>query len=146
VTKSLPEKQTFKRSPAGSSGFTLIEILIAIAIVAIISAISFPIYKGYIDKARITIGINTLETARKSLEEYHINNGNYPPTIEMTTGEDGQGVVVLQTMLLNEFRQNFFSIESYIVSSTGYTLKARAIDTSHSLLVLTPEQVITQGL
>ena len=102
---------------ARRSGFTLIEILIAVAVVAILAALSFPIYKSYIDRAKRTVAINTLEVFRKTVEEYNMQNGVYPATINMATGVDGQGRTVLDSQLLFDFRKNFFSVVSYTSTS-----------------------------
>ena len=132
-------------TPEKSAGFTLMEILIALAIIAILSAISFPVYKSYIDKAKRTVSISTLETARKTLEDYHISYGGYPLTIDFSTGVDAQGQAVLPPALLEEFKTSLFSVDSYTATAADYTLTARAMDTNHIVLVLTPGQVVTQG-
>ena len=93
----------------------------------------------------MTVAINTLENARKVLEDYHISYGNYPSTINFTTGEDGQGMTVLPTALLGYFKSSLFSVESYATTTMDYTMTARAMDSKHSLLVLTPGQVVIQG-
>lgn len=146
MNEYFPEKIHLSKSfPARSSGFTLLEILVAIAIVAILSAISFPVYNSYIDKAKITLGISTLETIRKTFENYHSDYSSYPLSIDLATGEDGQGHVVLQRALLDEFKQHLSSMDSYFATTSDYTLTARAIDSKHTTLVLTPGQVVTQG-
>jgi len=134
-----------KVSTAKTSGFTLIEILIAIAIIAILTAIAYPVYTKSIDRAKITKGISTLETIRKVFEDYHINNADYPPALDIATGQDGTGRTVLTPALLSELNNNISSFESYIRAGDDYTLTARAIDSKHSLLVLKPGSVVLQG-
>lgn len=128
-----------------SGGFTLIEMLVAIAIIAILSAIAYPVYTSSIDKAKTTKGINTLETIRKSIETYHVDYGVYPPTLDIATGQDGAGRTVLTPQLIDEFASNLSSFESYVIGTDDYTLTARAIDTKRSLLVLKSGSVVTQG-
>lgn len=137
--------KTAANSPRRTAGFTLIELLIVIAIVAIISAISYPVYHSYIDKAKVTLGISSLETTRKALEEYHDTYGGYPQTIDFATGLDGSGKTVLNAILLDEIHRHLFAVDSYIEAAPGYTLQARAVDSNHTILVLTPKQVVTQG-
>jgi Tfp pilus assembly protein PilE len=115
------------------------------AIIAALTAIAYPFYTGYINKAKVTVGISTLETVRKTIEEYRGDHGDYPAGIDMTSGKDPFGRTVLPTALLAEFKSNLFSLESYLVTADDYTLTARAIDANHTLLVLTPGQVVTQG-
>jgi prepilin-type N-terminal cleavage/methylation domain-containing protein len=134
TTESSPHRQ----------GFTLVEILVALAIIAILSAFAFPVYRNYIDKAKVTLAISTLETVRKIMEGYHIDHGTYPVTIDFATGKDDQGSSVLEPSLLGEVKRNIYSVESYSTTAASYILNARAQDTPHTVLVLTPEQVVIQ--
>lgn len=126
-------------------GFTLIEVLIVLAIIAILAAIATPVYRTYLDKAKITLAISTLETVRKIMETYHIDYGIYPETIDFATGKDNQGRSILEPSLLGDVKKNIFSVESYTPTPYTYTLNVRAQDATHSLLVLTPSQVVIQG-
>lgn len=146
VTHAFPAGQSFRTAVARSSGFTLIEIIVVMAILAILTAIAYPFYNKYVDKAKVTVGISTLESVRKTLEDFQIDNGNYPAAIDMATGKDDLGKTVLPPALLAEFKGNLFSLESYVVTPLDYTLTARALDRNHTLLVLTPGQVVIQGL
>jgi prepilin-type N-terminal cleavage/methylation domain-containing protein len=128
-----------------SAGFTLIEMLIAIAIIAILTAISYPIYNSSIDKAKRTKGISTLETVRKAFEDYHISYNNYPPAIDISTGLDDSGKVVLTPLLVAEFNSNLSSLESYVPATDDYTLTARAIDAKRTVLVLKSGSVVIVG-
>jgi prepilin-type N-terminal cleavage/methylation domain-containing protein len=136
------DASSVSRKPAG---FTLIEMLIAIAIIAILTAISYPIYTSSIDKAKITKGISTLETVRKAFEDYHINYGSYPPALDIATGQDGTGRIVLTPQLLDEFNSNLSSFEGYALATDDFTLTARAIDSKHTHLVLKSGSVVTLG-
>lgn len=63
-----------------SAGFTLIELMVVIVILAILAAIIAPKIIGRADDARVTEGkvqIRNLETA---LKMYHLDNGQYPYT------------------------------------------------------------------
>lgn len=130
---------------SGASGFTLVEILMVLAIITVLTAITYPVYTNYIDKAKVTLGISTLENVRKTLEVYHLDNGAYPPDIDPATGRDSLGNIVMPTALLDEFKYNLYSMESYITAINSYTLTVKAKDSKRTPLVLTPRQVITQG-
>jgi prepilin-type N-terminal cleavage/methylation domain-containing protein len=128
-----------------AAGFTLVEILIVVAIVAILSSISFPVYKNYIEKAKVTVAINTLESVRKAMEIYYIDSHLYPAALDFASGLDGQGHVVLPPDQLADFNRNIFSVESYSGTTAEFTLVVRAIDSKHTLLTLTSAQGIVQG-
>ncbi|HFC53193.1 MAG TPA: prepilin-type N-terminal cleavage/methylation domain-containing protein [Gammaproteobacteria bacterium] len=61
----------------GNKGFTLIELMIVVAILAIITTIAVPAYTGYIKTAQRTEGWNNLNSLQIALEEYYIENGKY---------------------------------------------------------------------
>ena len=54
-------------------GFTLIEVLIAVAIVGIITAVALPSYRDYVTRGRLTEGFSALSTVQGSLEQYWSN-------------------------------------------------------------------------
>ena len=56
------------------TGFTLIEIMITVAILAIISAIAIPIYQGYIAEARIGTAITDIRQAELILNDRFLDN------------------------------------------------------------------------
>ena len=130
---------------ARAAGFTLIEILVVLVIVAILASFSYTYYQNYIDKARVAVAINTFNTVKRVLEDYHTSNSHYPPAIDFNTGADDQGTIVLTSELLAEINKNFHSLDSYTVTPDKYILTAHAADTKRSILILTPDLVVTQG-
>lgn len=60
-----------------SRGFTLIELMIAVAIVAILAAIAIPSYTDYIRRSRVTEAIATLSGMRVKMEQYYQDNRSY---------------------------------------------------------------------
>ncbi len=63
------------------SGFTLIEILIVIAILGTLSGIAIPVYKNYIEKARIVSAIAEISILQKEIAEYETDNNVLPNTL-----------------------------------------------------------------
>lgn len=60
-----------------STGVTLIELLMAIAIIAVISSIAIPLYSGYISTARNAEGWNNLAAIKMAEEEFFLENNTY---------------------------------------------------------------------
>lgn len=58
-------------------GMTLIEIIIALAILSIIAAIAIPSYTGYISTSRNVEGWNNLSALKLAEEEYFLENNKY---------------------------------------------------------------------
>jgi len=82
----------FKRMK-NKKGFTLIELMIVVAIVGILAAIAIPAYIDYTIRARITEVVTGYDALSTALSEYHASNGRFP-----TIGADAQPA----TMLLSD--------------------------------------------
>ena len=61
-------------------GFTLIELMIAVAIIAILSAIAIPQYSEYVMRSRITEATMTLSDQRLKMERFFQDNRSFQPT------------------------------------------------------------------
>lgn len=60
-----------------SAGFTLIEIMIAVAIIAVLAGIAIPAYNDYIREARLGAVRMNVEPLRLALEDHWLDNGSY---------------------------------------------------------------------
>lgn len=58
-------------------GFTLIEVMIVVAIVAILTAIALPSYRDYVLRGQMVDGTNGLATMQANMERYFQDNRQY---------------------------------------------------------------------
>lgn len=109
-----------KLSQSGTNGFTLIELMITIAIIAVIAGIAIPSYNGYIITARMSEADNNLAAIRLAQEEYFLENNQYfqgqTSDNTLTTASDGLWVVAKGS--------DGYNFDYVVTLSSGWTATA----------------------
>jgi type IV pilus assembly protein PilE len=111
--------------PRRAAGFTLIELMIAVAIVAIISAIAIPAFTDAVRKSRRSDAFAALSAVQQAQERWRSNNASYAPlanTAESGNPPNGLGLSTTSPSA-------YYGISLSGVGATGYTATALADST-----------------
>jgi type IV pilus assembly protein PilA len=73
------------------SGFTLIELMIVVAIIGILAAIAIPAYQNYTIRAQVTEGLTLADGYKTAIAEYYANNGTMPSIGNLTGVQQAVG-------------------------------------------------------
>lgn len=65
------------KHPVKLKGFTLIELMITVAILGVVASIAIPAYTGYIKTAKMSEAQNNLAALRLAEEEFYLENNEY---------------------------------------------------------------------
>ena len=105
-----------------SSGFTLLELMITVAIVGILAAIAIPSYNGYLKTAKMTEAQNNLAAIALAEEEYYLENNNYFTGDGWATLESASGGLWIRTK-----GSDGYNFDYAISSSSGWTATATGL-------------------
>ena len=72
-------------------GFTLIELMIVVAIIGILAAVAIPAYQDYIARSQVSEAVNLMGAVKSPLAEYIGDKGNWPNSLsEVVAGTSGK--------------------------------------------------------
>lgn len=91
MTKPRSAEQWPRQGRLRERGFTLLELLIAVAVIGILAAIAVPNYQGYVERARVSDGQAGLMQAASQMERCYTQSHSYPDSgcLQVTESPDG---------------------------------------------------------
>jgi len=99
-------------------GFTLIELMIVIAVMAILIGIALPQFRGMQEEGLIAQAKAELRTLKTAIESYYIHNGSYPTdAAAWQSALTGTSPTIVRTVLTDPFSST--SAEYQLVYSTS---------------------------
>lgn len=75
-----------KSSYTSIKGFTLIELMIVIAIIGILATLAIPAYEDYLIRSKVSEAFTFADTAKTSVSETMMTNGGIPPNSNESAG------------------------------------------------------------
>ena len=106
-----------------NTGFTLIELMIVIAILGIVTAIAIPAYNGYIASARLLEAQNNIAAIRLAEEEYFLENNSY--FTNGTFDNDALSNASGNLWSASKGDGDQVNFDYAVTSSSGYTITAK---------------------
>lgn len=114
-------------------GFTLIELMIVVAIIGILSAVALPAYSDYIARSQLSEALALLESGKSSYANYYAERGVWPAASGSVMGtisgkytaSISQGGVIASAITLTATMKGAGSVSSGI---TGATLTLSTAD------------------
>jgi type IV pilus assembly protein PilA len=94
-------------------GFTLIELMIVVAIVGILAAIALPAYQDYVIRSKMSEGVAALAACKTSISEYVSTKANWPADV------DSAGCSTLATQYVASLSVGAAGAISVAVTNTG---------------------------
>lgn len=97
----------------GARGFTLVELMIAVAVVGILATVALPSYQAHVAAARRTDAKSALLAAAQAMERYYTERGTYVGATLGTTG-----------LYPATSPNGYYAMTIVTLTADGYTLRA----------------------
>ena len=114
-----PEPLRCHGDRAAAGGFTLVEVMITCAIIAILSAIAYPSYTDFVLRGKLVEPTNALSGIRASMEQYYQDNRTYANVGTIISPCDTTQLQLQPLKNFNVTCQLTTGPEAYTITATG---------------------------
>lgn len=102
-------------------GFTLVELMVVVAIIGIIAAIGYPSYQGYIANTYQARAVTDLKACALALDRYYSNDFSY-------IGADTSNICASYSPSDGDAANKKYTISYVSLTKTNYVIKASPVD------------------
>jgi len=132
-------------------GFTLIELMIVVAIIGILAAIAIPAYQDYTIRAQVSEGLSLADGAKTAIAEYYTNYGKFPSS-NASAGLADAASITGNYVSKVETKDGVITVtygnkaNSAIADNGGKTLELSAVTTGGGSIAWTCKSGATDGV
>ena len=126
--------KTMKMVKKAQAGFTLIELMIVVAIIGILAAIALPAYNDYTQRAQVAEAFTSTEGMKTAIAEFAQTNGIYPAATDITNGVGGP--------VAGKYTSSATTAATGVITITMAAAGTAGADVAGKVITLTPPATI----
>jgi type IV pilus assembly protein PilA len=111
-------------------GFTLIELMIVVAIIGILAAVAIPAYQDYTQRAQVAEAFSSIDGMKTAIAEFAQTNGSFPAAANITAGIGGP--------VTGHFSSAATTADTGVITVTMAALGTAGADVAGKTIVFTP--------
>ena len=121
------QQKIFKNKNERSKGFTLIELMLAIAILGLLMSLAIPAYSNYSTRTKVSEAINVLASVKLAVSEYRMTQGDWPEDNESVGLSDDiasryvESIIVEDELITATLDSDAVNIEGDVMLEGEYT-------------------------